>query len=292
MAIMDHNTWMSETKRGIFTPRSAKLVVIDRALEQYQKAKSPGNLQSLKGALDEWIRLKGANWKSSTRNRNGTVERLLQEITAELTPAQSQGPLAVMKGSYKLENIVDSLNQEIVVNAMDTVKQAITRAQWAASLAVHQQKERQRLEKWFGIGVKPNDIKNVYGKVFQGIAGGAHLIRDDDPAEADTYAYVKLDDPKPPPRIYLCGAFWGRGRIVWTLQGGGWSKKDRRMSNDNPLGVVIHELTHLFAGTDDHAYGRQASQQLASGGAADMARARMNADNFEYFCEDVFLNLY
>jgi peptidyl-Lys metalloendopeptidase len=71
--------------------------------------------------------------------------------------------------------------------------------------------------------------------------------------------------------------------------GGGWSKKDHRMCNDNPLGVVVHELTHLFAATEDHVYGRTECKQLA---ISNHTEARENADNFEYYCEDVLLGKY
>ncbi|WP_372622317.1 M35 family metallopeptidase [Falsiroseomonas sp.] len=51
---------------------------------------------------------------------------------------------------------------------------------------------------------------------------------------------------------------------------------------DTSWGVLIHEASHLGAGTDDHAYGPQAALILAK---ADPQRAARNADNYEYFVE-------
>jgi peptidyl-Lys metalloendopeptidase len=51
---------------------------------------------------------------------------------------------------------------------------------------------------------------------------------------------------------------------------------------DTRWGVLIHEASHLGAGTQDHAYGPEAALILAK---ADPRRAAMNADNFEYFVE-------
>ena len=81
MAInMIYKTWMDETKRGLFTPRSNKLADIDKAFSAYEKQKTPVNETALRQALDAWITWKGTNWRSSTRNTTGTVERLYSEL--------------------------------------------------------------------------------------------------------------------------------------------------------------------------------------------------------------------
>jgi peptidyl-Lys metalloendopeptidase len=51
---------------------------------------------------------------------------------------------------------------------------------------------------------------------------------------------------------------------------------------DNRWGIMIHEASHIAAGTNDHAYGPTASAILAK---SDPQRAAENADNFEYFVE-------
>jgi hypothetical protein len=51
---------------------------------------------------------------------------------------------------------------------------------------------------------------------------------------------------------------------------------------DTRWGVLIHEASHIAAGTRDHAYGPQATAILAK---QDPIRAAENADNYEYFVE-------
>jgi hypothetical protein len=51
---------------------------------------------------------------------------------------------------------------------------------------------------------------------------------------------------------------------------------------DTRWGVMIHEASHIAAGTRDHVYGPQAAAVLAK---QDPMRAAENADNYEYFVE-------
>ena len=52
---------------------------------------------------------------------------------------------------------------------------------------------------------------------------------------------------------------------------------------DSRMGTVIHELTHLAAQTQDHAYGRNNARALSTAKATN--RAAENADSYEYFIE-------
>jgi len=51
---------------------------------------------------------------------------------------------------------------------------------------------------------------------------------------------------------------------------------------DNRWGIVIHEMTHIAAGTGDYAYQPRGAQVLAK---EDPSRAARNADSYEYFVE-------
>lgn len=51
---------------------------------------------------------------------------------------------------------------------------------------------------------------------------------------------------------------------------------------DSRWGVLVHEASHLAAGTDDFAYGPTAALILAK---QDPSRAARNADSYEYFVE-------
>jgi peptidyl-Lys metalloendopeptidase len=56
----------------------------------------------------------------------------------------------------------------------------------------------------------------------------------------------------------------------------------RNEGADSRPGVIVHEMTHLAAGTGDMAYGRSAALALAR---KQPDRAALNADNYEYFVE-------
>ncbi|ESK85198.1 extracellular protease [Moniliophthora roreri MCA 2997] len=83
-----------------------------------------------------------------------------------------------------------------------------------------------------------------------------------------TFAYVY---PNQFGTIYLCNAFWQT-----TLVG-----------IDSQAGTLIHESTHFLAiaGTKDIVYGRKGALELA---ATFPQLALGNADNHEYFSEDLF----
>jgi len=91
---MTYETWMSETSRGVFTPRSAALGAVDAAFSNCKdsmKASLPLR-KTLFDKLELWVKAqenKGKNWKSSTRNATkdnkgrGTVERLFADFAAD-----------------------------------------------------------------------------------------------------------------------------------------------------------------------------------------------------------------
>lgn len=56
----------------------------------------------------------------------------------------------------------------------------------------------------------------------------------------------------------------------------------RNEGADSRPGIMVHEMSHLAAGTGDMAYGRNAAMALAR---KEPDRAALNADNYEYFVE-------
>ena len=81
------------------------------------------------------------------------------------------------------------------------------------------------------------------------------------------YAYVY---PNQPYNIYLCKVFW-----LAPLQG-----------TDSKGGTLIHEMSHFYvvASTDDYVYGQTGAMNLA---ISNPDNAIMNADNHEYFAENI-----
>lgn len=55
-----------------------------------------------------------------------------------------------------------------------------------------------------------------------------------------------------------------------------------RTGQDSQGGIIIHEMSHLALGTQDHAYQPRGAEALAKD---DHVAAQRNADNYEYFAE-------
>lgn len=79
MPIPSLEAWMAETHAGPFKPRSAQLKAVDKAIQQYETARSESNLWAIKNAFEDWKRATPA-WTTSDRNGKGAVTRLDQEL--------------------------------------------------------------------------------------------------------------------------------------------------------------------------------------------------------------------
>jgi hypothetical protein len=60
-------------------------------------------------------------------------------------------------------------------------------------------------------------------------------------------------------------------------------RRVKDQASDTKFQSLIHELSHLILGTDDHAYGPISCRALALGNSA---QAKTNADSWGYFVED------
>lgn len=143
---------------------------------------------------------------------------------------------------------------------------------------------------WFGAaGVSNANITEVhrrFGLMHRACQTGFIFIRDDDPTNDNVFAYVYPNEPDQARCVYLCGAFWRSTRFTWQANAGTMVRVDNQTRLDNPLGVLVHELSHLVLKTHDHVYGTQGAKALAISNAA---QARENADNIEYFSETIML---
>lgn len=88
--------------------------------------------------------------------------------------------------------------------------------------------------------------------------------------DTGTNAYVSGDTK--PAKVHLGGTFFGKAKTGLNTK----------------AGIVVHEFTHTFARTDDHAYGPTQCKALAVGTAAEQLKALTNADNYQYFVEAAF----
>ena len=218
--------------------------------------------------LNEVKAKKGAIEKLAERELHALLRRMLQHTVQ----ADKQRTFIGFETTLEKEN---------AIWAMDKIAEAVTRAQWALGTVNRDPGQTALFTEWFGAS-NPRTIFANFGKILNGIRNGIMLIKDDDPANTNVFAYVFPDGDNDPPRVYLCEAFWRAGKIRWNNVT--MVRKDGRQGHDNPLGVILHELSHIFVRTEDHEYGQRDCKTLA---ASQPALAAMNADNYEYYAESI-----
>src|SRR4051812_8622054 len=89
MPIPSHDTWIKQTKCGVFKPRSKELCAIDNAILDYHRSRSQYGYdwaaRELRIRLEAWKKAKGTNWKINDRNKNGMLTKLDQDLPAAKT---------------------------------------------------------------------------------------------------------------------------------------------------------------------------------------------------------------
>jgi hypothetical protein len=104
-------------------------------------------------------------------------------------------------------------------------------------------------------------LENFYGQELRFYFGGRAI-------DTGTYAYVS--GKTKPTRIHLGGQFF-------TLNETG---------TDTQWGTLVHEATHTFARTRDHAYGQSGCRNLVKN--SELAKALTNAESYQLFVEEGF----
>lgn len=95
--------WLADTQ--LRTPRSSEMKAIDKAIDAYNKSRTPENIGRIRIALSKWIKSKGSGWESSERNRppKKPISRLL-DVTVALRarlPPEEQASLKFMVEQQK-----------------------------------------------------------------------------------------------------------------------------------------------------------------------------------------------
>jgi peptidyl-Lys metalloendopeptidase len=186
---------------------------------------------------------------------------LLLAILAAPALAQPQAKPAVPRNPAELSGPACATeHQAVIAEAF-----VIARERVEAGLAlIRANPEHDHIRRWFGT-TPPGEVSARLQATATWLdgSGGARLRCNDPPgcksarmAYAAPYAKV----------LGVCPAFF----------------RARMDGFDSRWGILVHEVTHLAAGTRDHAYGRRAAAVLAKD---DPERAAQNADNYEYFLE-------
>lgn len=175
--------------------------------------------------------------------------------------------MPLMLENFFKEDPQNSLKEHHTRGAYRKISTLLTAAHTALVRIRYDDNEQERVLRWFGqftIANKQqvfNNIRAIHNVVVnRNITfrnGGAACAVGD-------YAYVRLNTGLV--KVYLCDQFFRAGR----------------RGIDSTVGTIIHELSHLMAHTQDHAYGQIRCRGLAT---TQEAQARTNADNYQYYCE-------
>jgi len=289
MPIMSFQTWKSDTKRGLFTPRSSSLKNLDTAFETYERLKSRKTLIDLKTALVEWMKTK-SDWRLSTRNKYGTVELLLSQLMDDLGPGMlpearsvvlAPRPPLIARPPARL-NIDGPRPVGFTETKMARVREGYGRLVGLvercrdASVAIDRKPaEAARFRTWFDVAgndIYKRRVQEVFRNMYAAVKDENVRIRIDN-THPNWYAYVIPANPRPL-TIYICNAFFS---------GMGGDIKARFLnSSDATVVTMLHECTHIpwVAGTDDHRYGKIPCRALAF---SDPNLAVNNADNYAFY---------
>ncbi len=195
-----------------------------------------------------------------TRPRHAWLVLLLL-VFATPAPAQPLGKPAVPRHPAELAGPACVAEHQAVI----TEAVAVARDRVQAGLALlRDQPRHEHIRRWFGTTPPEQVAARLQATAaWLDAAAGARLQCNDPPGcKSGRLAYAA-----PFAKVLgLCPAFF-RARLEGF---------------DSRWGILLHEVTHLAAGTRDHAYGRRAAAVLAKD---DPARAAENADNYEYFLE-------
>jgi peptidyl-Lys metalloendopeptidase len=98
-----------------------------------------------------------------------------------------------------------------------------------------------------------------------------------DGCSLDVFANVWPDDPF---RVNLCHAFFRMPSMLGIV------RTSSAFDSGTREGTLIHEVSHfvVVGGTDDYCYGRETCTEMAR---TDPDMAIDNADNYQYFVEDI-----
>jgi peptidyl-Lys metalloendopeptidase len=129
-------------------------------------------------------------------------------------------------------------------------------------------------EEWFGAfnAARGSKVFDNLQKIWVGVLGSGVDYQCHATAQNMCKGSLAWTVPILSDEIHLCPSFFAAGSGQWTTQ----------------VGILVHELSHMFALTRDIKYWPDNSLALAD---SDPDKAIKNADNYEYFMEDIYIGL-
>lgn len=82
LSIPSLQQWLADTQ--LRTPRSSEMKAVDKALDEYNKSRTPENIGRIRIALSKWMKSKGGAWENSDRNKppKKPISRLVETTLA------------------------------------------------------------------------------------------------------------------------------------------------------------------------------------------------------------------
>ncbi|MCC7428823.1 MAG: M35 family metallopeptidase [Alphaproteobacteria bacterium] len=158
-------------------------------------------------------------------------------------------------------NSCDREQQEAVIEAFAAAKQQLA----AGRAFLRANPEHEHVVKWFGEHTQKyvnRVLEATHLRVSNPVGLTIECSQQVGTCAARTFAFARPGSEV----IGLCPVFFRR-----PLHG-----------RDSRLGIIVHEVSHLAGGTQDHAYSPQQAEELAK---SDPIKAAGNADSYEYFIE-------
>jgi peptidyl-Lys metalloendopeptidase len=181
------------------------------------------------------------------------------------TQAAPAAPLG--KPSAALRHAADIPGPACAAEHRQVIEEALVAARQRMAVAirvVETQPDSEPVLRWFGFAPRAEVATRLRQTAeWLGQPDRFKILCNDPPACRG----VRMAYASPPRRIVgLCPSFF----------------RARMEGFDNRWGILVHEASHLAAGTQDFVYGPRAALILAK---QDPQRAALNADNYEYFVE-------
>jgi peptidyl-Lys metalloendopeptidase len=194
------------------------------------------------------------------------------EMVVPPAPPAAQAPMAAAPSPFGkptggLRHAADIAGPACVAEHRQVIEEAVAMARerlTAGIRVIETQPDSEAVLRWFGFAERApiaDRLRRIHA--WLGEPDNAKILCNDPPACQG----VRMAYAAPSRRIVgLCPSFFRA-----SLQG-----------FDNRWGILIHEASHVAAGTQDFVYGPRAALVLAK---QDPQRAAMNADNYEYYVE-------
>lgn len=184
-------------------------------------------------------------------------------------------PNASLSDISDSQNSCSATQQNVVEQALKTARDGIAKSIDAMSFS--NLADEQRFARWFGTnaGNAVQEVKRTFelAQTFSSISNIWCPIANSPELEFSVNELAAYF-PDGSGNIYLAPEFFQQSAA----------------GKDSFAGVIFHELTHIEAvgPTRDHEYGVTDTQALA---ISDPDKARKNADNFQYYIEDLLFGI-